>query len=70
MLHDQAVMYCSEYHLMKQFEQFYFRLTGVEQFQEGGIKRIEKVNLNFFQNQWTFKAAIVITEVAIFLVHK
>lgn len=43
MLHDQCKMYFSAFKLMKQFEQFYFRIVGVEQFQEGGIQRIEKI---------------------------
>ena len=28
---------------MKQFEQFYFRLVGIEQYQQGKIYRIDKV---------------------------
>lgn len=30
---------------MKQFEQLYFRLVGIEQFQQGVIYRIEKVGV-------------------------
>ncbi|XP_039248304.2 uncharacterized protein LOC120326135 isoform X2 [Styela clava] len=43
LLHDQCLMYFSLFKLMKQFEPFYFRLVEIEQYQEGGIHRIDKI---------------------------
>lgn len=43
LLHDQCLIYFALFKLMKQFEQFYFRLVGIEKFQQGAIYRIDKI---------------------------
>lgn len=49
LLKDHAEIYLADFKLMKQFESFYFRLLGSEQYQEGGVQRNDKVSkLRFF----------------------
>lgn len=48
MLHSHIKMYSPAFELMDQLEQFYFRLLGIEQYQDQGILKINEID-QFFE---------------------